>query len=466
MHDFIYYLIYLLREGMDLVFLAAAGCAVVLGAVYLLLRRQGRTFPWGKALALLALCGYLAMLGFVTLMRLDSVAGAGEVNLHLFRAWREAWNAWTLQVWLNVLLNVAVFVPLGLLLPLVGRWFRVWYHTLPVGLGLSLLIETAQYFTRQGCFDVDDLLTNTLGCALGYGLVMAGLFLVHRGPGTGRRVLTALALPLGFLAVLAGIWGSYHLKPYGNFVNAPAFRADTKGVQWELQGTLSKKAETVPIYQIDPPSVKEADAFMEEFAAQRGIEFPDVSYYDESAMYMNHSTGDFLRVIFQDGSWEYRVGRSAEDWGRERLTECTEAEVRSLLQEEGFPIPETAEFSEEESGWYSFTVNQMPDGDAVLDGTFRCQILDGVLLGEVENRLLRYTPVGEETVISPQAAYERLRQGRFSPGDFVEYWAPQEIQVDSWALSYQVDSKGFYRPLYAFQSRFGEEGFPLMVLAD
>ena len=98
MHDFIYYLIYLLREGMDLVFLAAAGCAVVLGIVYLLLRRQGRAFPWGKALALLALCGYLAMLGFVTLMRLDNVAGSGEVNLHLFRAWREAWNTWTLQI--------------------------------------------------------------------------------------------------------------------------------------------------------------------------------------------------------------------------------------------------------------------------------------------------------------------------------------------------------------------------------
>ena len=36
------------------------------------------------------------------------------------------------------------------------------------GFGLSLVVETIQLITKVGCFDVDDLILNTLGAALGY----------------------------------------------------------------------------------------------------------------------------------------------------------------------------------------------------------------------------------------------------------------------------------------------------------
>ena len=35
----------------------------------------------------------------------------------------------------------------------------------------------------------------------------------------------------------------------------------------------------------------------------------DSDYYDDTAFYMNHSTGDFLNVTLHDGTWEYSLGK-------------------------------------------------------------------------------------------------------------------------------------------------------------
>jgi len=69
---------------------------------------------------------------------------------------------------LNVVGNVAAFVPCGFFLPIVSRRGRKWYNAILLCFGLSLCIETTQLVFRVGSFDVDDLLLNTLGGALGY----------------------------------------------------------------------------------------------------------------------------------------------------------------------------------------------------------------------------------------------------------------------------------------------------------
>ncbi len=73
---------------------------------------------------------------------------------------------------LQLALNVLLFVPLGILIRLI--WRRGIVVSLIAGLLLSLLIETTQvtgvwglYPCAYRLFDVDDLLTNTLGAVLG-----------------------------------------------------------------------------------------------------------------------------------------------------------------------------------------------------------------------------------------------------------------------------------------------------------
>ena len=69
---------------------------------------------------------------------------------------------------LNIVGNVVGFLPCGFFLPIVSRRGRKWYNAILLSFGLSLCIETTQLIFKVGSFDVDDLLLNTLGGALGY----------------------------------------------------------------------------------------------------------------------------------------------------------------------------------------------------------------------------------------------------------------------------------------------------------
>ncbi|HEX6989566.1 MAG TPA: VanZ family protein [Bacillota bacterium] len=67
----------------------------------------------------------------------------------------------------NVLGNIALFVPLGILLPLVFTERRPVGTVAGVALGVSLVLEVVQLSTGVGSFDVDDLMLNVLGGVLG-----------------------------------------------------------------------------------------------------------------------------------------------------------------------------------------------------------------------------------------------------------------------------------------------------------
>ena len=70
-------------------------------------------------------------------------------------------------------LNILLFVPIGFLLGLVARKYRLIYAVL-VGLFVSETIECAQLIWHKGTFDVNDLMNNTIGAMIG-GLIAVGV---------------------------------------------------------------------------------------------------------------------------------------------------------------------------------------------------------------------------------------------------------------------------------------------------
>lgn len=69
----------------------------------------------------------------------------------------------------NTVLNILLFMPLGFLLPVIWSAYRDAKKTVLTGLAMSVIIEILQIFTFRFT-DIDDLITNTLGTALGYGI--------------------------------------------------------------------------------------------------------------------------------------------------------------------------------------------------------------------------------------------------------------------------------------------------------
>lgn len=71
-------------------------------------------------------------------------------------------------VLLNLAGNVAAFVPFGFFFPVFVVRCRRFWDTLLYSFELSLLVELIQLITKVGSFDVDDIILNTLGGAVGY----------------------------------------------------------------------------------------------------------------------------------------------------------------------------------------------------------------------------------------------------------------------------------------------------------
>lgn len=92
-------------------------------------------------------------------------------NLKLFYEIRRFWIYRRTLGWKNVLVNlvgnIAAFVPFGFFLPLLKREWNRFFYVMLASLAFSLVVETLQLLWRVGAFDVDDLLLNTMGGILG-----------------------------------------------------------------------------------------------------------------------------------------------------------------------------------------------------------------------------------------------------------------------------------------------------------
>ena len=72
----------------------------------------------------------------------------------------------------NVFGNILMFVPTGILLPVLYKRLDKYYKVIGTGFLISLAIEILQLPFADRTSDVDDLLMNTLGVATGYVLYM------------------------------------------------------------------------------------------------------------------------------------------------------------------------------------------------------------------------------------------------------------------------------------------------------
>ncbi len=77
------------------------------------------------------------------------------------------------------IMNVVVFIPVGLLLGIAFKQVT-WCKALLIGCEISAVIELLQFFLMRGFSEVDDVMHNTLGCFIGYGIFLIGRYVYER----------------------------------------------------------------------------------------------------------------------------------------------------------------------------------------------------------------------------------------------------------------------------------------------
>ena len=73
---------------------------------------------------------------------------------------------------LNLIGNTAMFIPIGVIWPIVYKKLDTHHRVLAAGIGFSLCIEILQLPFFDRVTDIDDLILNSLGFLIGYGLYL------------------------------------------------------------------------------------------------------------------------------------------------------------------------------------------------------------------------------------------------------------------------------------------------------
>ena len=76
------------------------------------------------------------------------------------------------EILLNLIGNTAMFIPIGIVWPSVFKKLNTHGKVIAAGIGFSLCIEILQLPFYDRVSDVDDLILNTLGYLIGYGIYL------------------------------------------------------------------------------------------------------------------------------------------------------------------------------------------------------------------------------------------------------------------------------------------------------
>lgn len=94
-------------------------------------------------------------------------------QLEVFWSYKRAYTFHDLVTLWEDILNIFLLMPLGILIPCMGKedqkLTRLPWVAL-CGLLLSVCIEVIQLMTKRGLFEFDDMINNTAGVMIGYGI--------------------------------------------------------------------------------------------------------------------------------------------------------------------------------------------------------------------------------------------------------------------------------------------------------
>ncbi|MCD7836289.1 MAG: VanZ family protein [Lachnospiraceae bacterium] len=125
-------------------------------------RRKGGGKKAFSTAAVTCFVMYAAIILCITFLSRESGSGQ-KLDLKLFSTWgiNDRNNAYVVE-------NILLFVPFGFIAPWAFKSFMKPHICIFAGFMTSLAIELMQLITSRGFFQIDDIITNTLGMIIGY----------------------------------------------------------------------------------------------------------------------------------------------------------------------------------------------------------------------------------------------------------------------------------------------------------
>jgi len=393
-------------------------------------------------------------------------ANFNGTNLQLFSGYVEAWNSFHVRQWQFLILNIVMFLPLGILLPLVHYRFRLARWTVGVSLLFTGFIECVQLITGFGVFNVDDIVNNLVGAIIGFGLTMGIVTLVK----TKKRMQSLLYFSplIAVILIFGGMFTFYQMKEFGNLSIKPHEKINMEDVSTSMDVELSDQQTAVPVYKAPTYTKKAADSFVVDFFQKIQIDPTgmEISAYSDEIVYWVRS-GPSYNVWFTllDGSYKYSDFSTFDDEIEIGLEDIEEEHLLEKLRLFDIDIPEQASFQQEDVGTYNWVVDHYEIGDDLLDGAISVQYYNDDTIKEISNNLITYKKATEAQIKSEQEAYQQILDGKFKYYKFSDSDKVESVEIDQVELDYILDSKGFFQPIYRFEGRVNGDDTPILIPA-
>ena len=124
---------------------------------------------------------YILVVLKLTIFR-ETTLDERSMNLTLFKDLINVYKTRTTWQFVRLFVgNIVWFVPWGFLIPMICKNNKLFVFL--SGFAFSLVIETLQFALKKGLFEIDDLILNTIGAILGYGLYLCTRKIVCKNKG-------------------------------------------------------------------------------------------------------------------------------------------------------------------------------------------------------------------------------------------------------------------------------------------
>lgn len=392
------------------------------------------------------------LLGYIIVVLIATLGGRtaqyGKISLELFSSYRFAINYFDMNAWRNLILNICMFIPLGILLPFLHRCFKKCYVTYGCGFLFTLFIEFFQFILKRGIFELDDLFNNTLGCMIGFGFYALGYYVIHKvkkeHPDIKKLILKLFPLLLTVISFTV-IFVNYYTKDLGNIRQAYYQTIDTSKINIVNTADLSDEHQTDYVYQVKKYDEDEcyqiAQIYFQNHQEQIEDNYTETS---NSTMLFYSQDRNMIVTVDYNGGVTYMY---LDDYSYQLNEGLSFNEVKEVLSQYDINIDSSAHFNNLGEGYYEIIVDQLSD-DGFTKGTLNCQISEDKELVKLENNIVFYKQYKKYSLISTNEAFQQIKKGHFNI-DYLEN-IEDEIVINKVRLNYIQDSKGYYQPVYEF----------------
>lgn len=422
----------------------ALAIGLVLFLIYILLKKFNliQSMTKTKLLIIFMFIIYIIFVCSGTLIRRHSF-DAPAYDLSLFHSYKTAWYEYSLRAFQLIFINISLFIPLGVFLPLLHNKLKKWLPTLFISIVLSTLLEALQLITHRGVFEIDGILNKILGALIGFGIIM----IIIKRRFTVKTILYLAPLLLVLIASLS-VYMYYQGKEFGNLSISAYSPVQVKEVSLNPGLSLSDKPTTAMVYKAPTITREEAKKFAYYLYEQIPVNTSEVyaSPYQNQIFYRYQGNPAYLiNVHLLDSTFSYTDSSHFKQDAK--LAFATEAELKSALEKFNISIPDVAEFNKQLLGEYSWTVDHAVKNNQLINGRLSVTYFDDNTIKYIDQRIVYYDEVRAVPVITEQEAYTKISKGKFNHYNK----KVNNLTVTGVELSHSLDSKGYYQPVYRFE---------------